>query len=369
MFEMSPYGWQDAARFAGISPVELDRLSKAKRDELFLEQAKRGTEKGIRNFGIFINGEPYIGEPRVMQFFEALNAALPKNKQVAIPPASQNVAVKPVKLWVVTGKEPQAAESRRYSDGLMAVFADFKPEKKVVEYSSKEAGGFGMELDFLPAYLIENSKEAHAVLGEAIKRGVVAEKGKYLVLSAAGREGVFVRRPLISKRLDLFSMSQCPYGVMAEDALISARAGKKIPAAVDIYVNYIASEAPGGKFDSLHGAAEWEEDARQLYIAKKYPEKFWKYLEARNKNYTSSMWQDAAAAAGLKPETIGGAFDEAKNLLSENIKRAQELGVNSSPTFLWENRVVVMGLGGLQAIAGFENLAPQQPGADAACSN
>jgi hypothetical protein len=45
--------------------------------------------------------------------------------------------------------------------------------------------------------------------------------------------------------------------------------------------------ATGGKFRSLHGKSEIDEDIRQVVMAKYYPEKYLDYLVIRSENYTT----------------------------------------------------------------------------------
>ena len=144
--------------------------------------------------------------------------------------------------------------------------------------------------------------------------------------------------------IDLFVMSQCPYGVLAENSMIELR--KEFKEAIQINLYFIAQEEKG-EFRSLHGEQEVEEDIRQLVILKYWPDKFWDYLRIRNTNYFTPAWQSAALTAGLDIEKLNKLTisQEAKDLFRKNIQKAEELKVMSSPTIYINNELYSSGLG------------------------
>ncbi len=134
-------------------------------------------------------------------------------------------------------------------------------------------------------------------------------------------------------QLDLFVMSQCPFGVMAEQSLTSLL--KTYTGRVDFRLNFIASvSADGASFNSLHGQPEIEENIRQLVIADHFPDRLIPYLVARGKNYLSADWQSPASAVGLDTNKITQftAMPAATQRFRENIRRAQQWGVSTSPS-------------------------------------
>jgi len=84
--------------------------------------------------------------------------------------------------------------------------------------------------------------------------------------------------------LDMYIMSQCPYGVQAEDGAIPAV--KKLIDSVDYNIYFIANDNGDGTFSSLHGQPEVDENMRQICIMEKNPEQFLDYLTCLNKNYS-----------------------------------------------------------------------------------
>ena len=142
--------------------------------------------------------------------------------------------------------------------------------------------------------------------------------------------------------LELFVMSYCPFGVQAEEKIlpIVKTFGEKI----DFKLQFIAQEkaAPSPEditpFASLHGYPEVAESIRQLLIAEAYPDRYLDYVLCRGKKLDES-WETCAEKLGINVARIQGLFDapEAEQLFRENIKRAQELGINASPTVLVDN--------------------------------
>lgn len=223
----------------------------------------------------------------------------------------------------------------------------------------------GFNLDYMPLYLIHRTKTVDEKFKEPISRGMLKTTKDYVVMEKETRYGVFANREAIPNQLELFVMSQCPYGVMAENRIIAAQKAGLIPSNINIKVRFIVS--PGrteDTFASLHGTAEWEEDVRQAIVQEKYPKKFWKYIEEFNKDTRSTRWDVVAENAGLNPNIFRKYWKDGVKQLKEDMKLSQEYGVRGSPSFVWEGRVVT-DMGGLSSIPGLEGLsqAPSQGGA------
>jgi hypothetical protein len=156
-------------------------------------------------------------------------------------------------------------------------------------------------------------------------------------------------KPLV----ELFVMADCPYGIRAENALIPLL--RQMGDQVDLKLYFIADEVgvddvdvsvtdtrrtPGcsgtatgtGRFRSLHGDAEVTEGIRQLVIGQLYPERLWDYILCRNT--TADDWRKCAMEFGLDvakiEEMVAG--DMGATLFSNNIRRANLLGIQASPT-------------------------------------
>ena len=226
----------------------------------------------------------------------------------------------------------------------------------------------GLNLDFMPLYLVEKNDLVNEKFDKYIKAGQIKEHNGQVVFEHQTRKGVYANKDLRPNELDLFVMSQCPYGVRAENQIIDLMKLGRLPENLKINVRYIVSEY-NGEINSLHGSAEWEEDVRQIIIREKYPKKFWKYLEIRNKDYRSSLWDKAAEKAGINPRIFAKYWNFGLEKLKEDIKITEEYNVSGSPTVIWQGRTVTdMGsLGDIKGLEGFKqnysgaaaNAAPQ----------
>lgn len=266
--------------------------------------------------------------------------------------------------------------------GAIAQITEAELNKTVIFYNDALTKEEFNEVDksFLPVYLLEKNADTSKKFEQFIQRGMLKETDKYIVFNRQTRSGVFMNEPEQKGVLEIFVMSQCPYGAMAENKIIDAMKAKRIPEGVTVKLRYLGG-VQGEGFRSLHGTAEWEENVRQLLIQKHYPKKFWKYLEIRNKDYQSSLWPAALEEAGISVSKINKMFEkEGKQLFREDIAYGEKYGAGASPTYLWQGRV----MGDPDSLSNFEGLeflksrpvmapgvlaAPQpaQPAADGSC--
>ena len=279
----------------------------------------------------------------------------------------------PAKKAAKTAKAPAKAEfivveSDTYAAGkedpqLTAGIANFlgvKPQvtKLTAAEAAQDAKLVGFDYSFLPLYILKKTNVIRQKLDQHIQYGVAIEKDEYFLLPKQTNQVVYTDKKVQPKVMDLFVMSQCPYGVMAENLIIQAKKDGKIADDKNIRVRYIVNYSDKEGFSSLHGSGEWEEDIRQLLIAKYYPSKFWKYLEIRNKDYRSSRWDKAMEDAGINVKKIMKKFDtEGVELLKEEAKYSNEYGINASPSFVWEGQVK-LDFGGVAALEGFGFMNP-----------
>ncbi len=132
-------------------------------------------------------------------------------------------------------------------------------------------------------------------------------------------------------KVQLFVMSQCPYGVQAENAIkpvLDALKGK-----ISFELKFIANQNDDGTFSSLHGQPEVDENLRQVCAMNVYPH-YMDYVICRNANIKGSDWQACATKSNMSVSLIKACAEgkEGEGLLAKNIKLANELGVGGSPT-------------------------------------
>ncbi len=224
----------------------------------------------------------------------------------------------------------------------LANFLEGTPKVTTLDYQTAQQDPklAGLDYSFLPLYLVKKTPALSKKLEQHVAAGYVQENDEYLIFPHLTRTGVYTNKTAKPNVLEIFVMSQCPYGVMAEGLVINAIKDGKLPADKTVKLRYIVNyDKANNTFQSLHGSGEWEEDVRQLLIAKYYPAKLWKYLEIRNKDYRSSRWDKAMEEAGINVSKITKKFDtEGVELLKAEAAYGDEYKVNASPTFLWEGK-------------------------------
>lgn len=275
----------------------------------------------------------------------------------------------PRKLIIIKTKD-RWAENPSFVRALKRRFPGIKLEE--LDYSTKQGRKLAekLDIDFLPAYIFGKDIERNSNFPALKKATLIQPLGdNYYLYASPQTNGIFINRQSTPQTLEVFSMSQCPFSIAALKEIITAERDGQLPPGLKLTLHYIAKEVepskPYGekadelKFDSLHGESEVGEDIRQLCIKKYFPEKFFDYLLLRNKDIRSADWQVPAEEAGVGIEAIKNSAlnEEGKTLLKEDIKKAEELNISSSPTFLYENRVLIGDFNLLKELPGLEALA------------
>ena len=293
---------------------------------------------------------------KILAFLMVVACAVPA---FAAPQKTTSKKTK-VNFVVIESAEYVAGQEDPQLTAGLGRFLDMEPvvTKMTQLQASQDESLANLDYSFLPLYLIKKTKAVQSKMEEPLKRGIVQETADYIILPHQTRTGVYANKEAKPGVMEIFVMSQCPYGVMAENAVIQAKQNGVFPADKTVKLRYIVSYNPARGFSSMHGSGEWEEDVRQLLIAKYYPTKLWKYLEIRNKDYRSSRWDKAMKEAGINPNKIMKKFDsEGLELLKAEAAYGEEYGIGASPTFLWEGKVQ-LDFGTASQIDGFSFLNP-----------
>ena len=275
--------------------------------------------------------------------------------------SAKNAQTKAEFIIVESGEYASGQEDARLTSGL-GQFLGMEPvvTKMTQLQALQDETLANLDYSFLPLYLIKKTDAVRSKMEIPLQRKVVQETADYIVLAHQTRMGVYTQKEAKPNVMEIFVMSQCPYGVMAENAVIEAKKNGDFPKDKTVRLRYIVNYDPAKGFSSLHGSAEWEEDVRQLLIAKYYPTKLWQYLAVRNQDYRSSRWDKAMEAAGIDPKKIMKKFDtEGLELLKAEAAYGEEYGISASPTFLWEGKVL-LDFGTASQIEGFSFLNPSK---------
>jgi len=296
---------------------------------------------------------------------------------------------------VLNDKRCDECDTSRIITSLKELFPD--AEVTEVDYKTPEGKALYEEtgIEFLPAVLFKESVKDSDNYAN-IER-YLEEKGDYLSLRIGASfdptaeicdNGIddtgngkidcedetcatqMICRENIPERLDVFVMSQCPFGTRALDSMKEVLENFK--GQIDFHVNYIATENPDGSFRSLHGQAEVDEDIRELCAIEHYPDnyKYMDYIWCRNKDIKSEDWEGCAKEAGMDVNVIKTCFegDEGGQLLSENLKFAEELGIGASPTWLANNRHKFSGIDAETIKTNYCKVNPELVGCEAILS-
>lgn len=140
-------------------------------------------------------------------------------------------------------------------------------------------------------------------------------------------------------KLEVFVMSQCPYGVRALDAMQEVLKNfKDAGSSIDFQVHFIGS-GDAQNLKSMHGQPEVDEDIREACAIEHYGKdyKYLDYVWCRNKNIKSTAWEECTGGqTGIDTEVMKTCFegDEGKKLLADSFAYAQSIGFSASPTWL-----------------------------------
>jgi len=262
----------------------------------------------------------------------------------------------PVAITIINDKRCTTCDV----SGLMQKLQQVFPMAVFTQLDYSEAKGIytASNLSVLPAVLFDESVASSANFQQVA--GYLAPAGDYMSLALGssfdpicdGDKNCALERCKSSAgcrvnipgKLDLFVMSQCPYGTQAVNAMKDVLGVIKD---INFKIHYIGGVNPQtGELESLHGPAEVVEDMRQICAAKYYPSKYLDYIWCRNKNIASVEWQSCALLSNMSVDTIGACASgsEGKALLTADFAVADSMAVGASPTWLANNKVIFSAL-------------------------
>ncbi len=186
-------------------------------------------------------------------------------------------------------------------------------------------------------------------MGQKIEFPLLFAFNKSLVLPMLYGIKMFEPNKTEKPNLDLFVMSFCPYGRLAEVSTSPIKDMFDKTANITVhYVLYPKEMYQGredkyciGNYCSMHGVNEVKEDTRQLCMQKYYPNKFWDYIGQIASNFTYSAdtinetWKPLAENLGMNTTKIEEcAENEGQQMLENEQQLDKKYGVSGSPTFI-----------------------------------
>ncbi len=246
---------------------------------------------------------------------------------------------KPVEYTMITS-EAIEGPALALEAGIRNAIGDVKGER--IDYLSKEGRKWieRLEIEFTPYVIFKKQIEKNDKFLELARGGIIEKKnGEYIVPEDVIMPGgvMFFNRERTPDRLDLFLMSYCPKGNDAMRQLDSYLEGQ--PDAFDLHCRYMTIFRDFG-IDSRYGPDGIREDIRQLVIQKYYPDQFRQYQKLFREGKATS---EASRALGIDADSVTTRVDEGLTLLKEDFDLMLELRITSSPTFLYENQIMLVG--------------------------
>lgn len=354
--------WEECAKGAGL-PMEPIRacIQGKEGKELLAASFDRASARGARaSPTMFINGKPYAGRRGSKDFIRAICA---EHRSATKPAACQGVGELPkVNVTIIRDKRCADCNVDRIVNTVKNQLG--APQIKFVEYTEEEGRtfveGLGVADPMLPMVLFDDSLQADSEAMNSMGRNL-RPLGRYLALNVTaswnpvcanpgGCEQESCKNTLSCRKerpntLELFVMSQCPFGVKALNSMEEVL--RNFSNNIGFEVNYIASGSAASGFTALHGHAEVEENIRQLCAAKHQGKnhKYMEYILCRNKDIRSNDWEKCIPggmdATVIKKCVEGG---EGKLLLEASARVSSSLGVNASPTWIVNGRYKFSGV-------------------------
>ena len=360
--------WQSCAKDAGIDGDALQACIVGDEGQKLLAasfaEAKRRQISGSPT--MFLDGSPYEGGRRPRDLVRAACGAFKGDKPQSCTSIPEPAVVHAVFLSDARCKEcdigPLEPKLKGLVNGLTVEHVDYQSERGKALYG--ELTGASKDFKLLPAVLFEADIEKDTDAYKEIQR-YLKPVSKYRELAIGGEwdptaeicdngtdddgdgaadcaddgcSKVLVCREAKPQTLDLFVMSQCPYGAKAMVA--AKRFVDHFGKDATLAVHFIGDER-AGELMSMHGPNEVAEDLRERCAVEKYPKdhQFMKYLACRSLDYKSTSWEGCATSSGMDPKVIQACVDgEGKKLLGADFAMAKDMKIGSSPTFISNNR-------------------------------
>jgi predicted DsbA family dithiol-disulfide isomerase len=354
--------WEGCASQVG-APVDKIKAC-ADGDEgknLVAESFARAKEKGARGSPtIYIGGTQYQGGRRSNDFFKAICNAYQGNK----PAACANIPESPkVNVTLLGDKRCAECDTKRLEGQLRSRVAN--PVVTNLDYA--DAAGKKLYDQVKPAMLplavFDATLDADKEAAQALSRGI-KQAGDLKVLAMGGnwnpvcadeggcaldecKKGLQCREEE-PNHLEVFVMSQCPFGVKGLDAMSEViKNFKDSGAKLDFEVHYIGDGDAQSGLKSMHGQGEIDEDLREICAIEHYGKdlKFMDYIWCRNKAIKDTNWQQCATN-GIEADVIQKCSEgeEGKKLLAASFAYSQSLGIGASPTWLANGRFKFSGV-------------------------
>ena len=234
---------------------------------------------------------------------------------------------KKINVSVVTDKNcprcsTEIAESIIKSNIPGVQFTSWHYETEKGEYAIKKYG-----IKTLPAFIID-SEALETKRFIKLKPFLEKSQDKFLLTNEVGGIFLYLERPVIEKRIDLFLdlYDEKTEGIFASLLDFSLKKG------IELVPHFIISDKAKTGYPD-------EEIKAALAIAKVYPQKYNDYISRRTETIKNVSWVNVLNELGLDYEKIKEVLysEQINELLEENFRLAKELGVEVGNIILVKN--------------------------------
>jgi len=362
-----PNNWEQCAQDNDLNVDKIKTCYEGDEGKnLLSESVKKSESVNARGSPtMYLNGQLYSGGRDTLSFMRALCENLGEHPECEKLP-------EPAKVNLIVINDKKCKECQQYS-GLTNQLKGLFQGLQVKEYDFEDEEGRNLfddlSLQYLPVFLFDETvKEGEGY--QNVQR-YLEQVGEYYSLRVGAsfnplaeicdnneddrdNDGLIdcnddeckdnlICREKLDNNLQLFIMSDCPYGRKAVEALKEVKENFDN---LEFEIHYIASEQGDG-FNSLHGQYEVDEDIIQLCVLKNNPEQWFDYVYCRStKGVKGISWKDCAEENNIDITAVQQCFDseEGADLLREDIKIAQSLKFSASPTWLVNNKYRFSGI-------------------------
>ncbi len=262
-----------------------------------------------------------------------------KGQGHCLKPGSKNAVcqypeIDPVNVWVITDKSCTSCATGYTEDFLVNTIPGVR--FTTVDFRDDQGAALIRKYDLktLPAFIVALEKNAEVILS---RHGSFMERRDDVALINKEMSGIFMYldRPLLPKRLDLFVDPAVPEFADMVTALDTLRREKEIA----VQIHFL--ETAEGSQITAPTALEEEAD-RLRAVEMKYPDKFWPYLTRRVSRLSDSWWISSFEELAIDHQTIKACLqgnEFAARLKAEEDLR-ESLSISHGPAILIDNKMI-----------------------------
>jgi predicted DsbA family dithiol-disulfide isomerase len=343
--------WEACASTLGINTEAIRTCADGEEGKgLLATSFKKAQEKGARGSPtIMIGGKKHEGGRRANDLMKAICNAYSGAK----PAACSDIPESPkVNVTFLTDKRCADCDTKRMEGQVRQKVAN--PVVTTLDYGTPEGKKMfdAVKPTNLPVAIFDATLDADKEAAGGLARGL-KPAGDYKVMGggawnpACADDGgcnleeckpTLQCRPEEPKKLEVFVMSECPFGVKGLDAMKEVLDNfKKSDEKIDFKINFIGDGGPD-KLTAMHGQSEVDENIREICAITNYPDnfKYMDYIWCRNKNIKDKNWQACTGGdTGIDTAVIEKCFNgEGKELLAKSYAYSKAAGFAASPTWL-----------------------------------